>query len=148
MISNYRLFSAIAVVSLFLLALTGCGSGKSDSLAPEYKGIKFIGQGEETTDINVAIFNDLEEVVFIQTVRVIDNQPSAEKVFQAITANKDLGMNVTQNKEGHVEGVEGLNSNKEYEWRLYVDNQEDNRRLSDITLDEGQPLTLRYESVH
>lgn len=136
-------YGCLIVFIFIALSLTACGTNKGEGIAPEYHGVKYTGQGTLETKVNVVIYNE-DEVLFLQTVKVIDDHPTVWKALQAISDNAEQGMLIEKDQKGQISKVDGIENNQTKKWKLYINNILEDEDLENIGIDEEQPLTLRY----
>ncbi|MEK3838137.1 MULTISPECIES: hypothetical protein [unclassified Paenibacillus] len=143
--STQPVYSILVVVMVIALSLTACGSKKGDGISPEYHGVKYTGQGDVETKVNVVIYNE-DDILFLQTVKIIDDNPTVWKALQAISDNAEQGMLIEKNQNGQIIKVGDIKNDKEKHWKLFVNNTIEEGDIEKVGLDENQPLTLRYSN--
>lgn len=136
-------YSILVLVMVIALSLTACGTNKGDSISPEYNGVKYTGQGPLETKVNVVIYNE-DEILFLQTVKIVDDNPTVWKAMQAISDNAERGMPIEKDQKGQISKVDGIENNQNKKWKLYINNIIEDEDLENVGIDEEQPLTLRY----
>lgn len=136
-------YTILMLVMVIALSLTACGSKKGDGISPEYHGVKYTGQGALETKVNVVIYNE-DEILFLQTVKIVDDNPTVWKALQAISDNAEQGMLIEKDQKGQISKVDGIENNQTKKWKLYINNILEDEDLENVGIDEEQPLTLRY----
>ncbi|OMF88312.1 hypothetical protein [Paenibacillus sp. FSL R7-0337] len=136
-------YTILMLLMVIALSLTACGTNKGDSISPEYHGVKYTGQGALETKVNVVIYNE-DEILFLQTVKIADDNPTVWKVLQAISDNAEQGMRIEKDQKGQISMVDGIENNQTKKWKLYINNILEDEDLENVGIDEEQPLTLRY----
>ncbi|ETT38153.1 hypothetical protein C162_28584 [Paenibacillus sp. FSL R7-269] len=136
-------YTILMLLMVIALSLTACGTNKGDSISPEYHGVKYTGQGALETKVNVVIYNE-DEILFLQTVKIVDDNPTVWKVLQAISDNAEQGMRIEKDQKGQKSKVDGIENNQTKKWKLYINNILEDEDLENVGIDEEQPLTLRY----
>lgn len=136
-------YTILMLLMVIALSLTACGTNKGDSISPEYHGVKYTGQGALETKVNVVIYNE-DEILFLQTVKIVDDNPTVWKVLQAISDNAEQGMLIEKDQKGQISKVDGIENNQTKKWKLYINNILEDEDLENVGIDEEQPLTLRY----
>ncbi|MEK3760355.1 hypothetical protein MKZ07_18125 [Paenibacillus sp. FSL P4-0338] len=136
-------YTILMLLMVIALSLTACGTNKGDSISPEYHGVKYTGQGALETKVNVVIYNE-DEILFLQTVKIVDDNPTVWKVLQAISDNAEQGMRIEKDQKGQISMVDGIENNQTKKWKLYINNILEDEDLENVGIDEEQPLTLRY----
>ncbi|WP_342478997.1 hypothetical protein NYE24_14730 [Paenibacillus sp. FSL H7-0350] len=137
-------YTILMLLMVIALSLTACGTNKGDSISPEYHGVKYTGQGTLETKVNVVIYNE-DEILFLQTVKIVDDNPTVWKVLQAISDNAEQGMRIEKDQKGQISMVDGIENNQTKKWKLYINNILEDEDLENVGIDEEQPLTLRYK---
>lgn len=136
-------YTILMLVMVIALSITACGSKKGDGISPEYHGVKYTGQGALETKVNVVIYNE-DEILFLQTVKIVDDNPTVWKALQAISDHAEQGMLIEKDQKGQISKVDGIENNQNKKWKLYINNIFEDEDLENIGIDEEQPLTLRY----
>ncbi|QUL54161.1 hypothetical protein KDC22_28130 [Paenibacillus tritici] len=136
-------YGCLIVFILIALSLTACGTNKGEGIAPEYHGVKYTGQGTLETKVNVVIYNE-DEVLFLQMVKVIDDHPTVWKALQAISDHAEQGMTIEKDQKGQIVKVDEIENNQTNQWKLFINNVIEDGDITNIGIDEEQPLTLRY----
>lgn len=136
-------YTILMLVMVIALSLTACGSKKGDGISPEYHGVKYTGQGALETKVNVVIYNE-DEILFLQTVKIVDDNPTVWKALQAISDNAEQGMLIEKDQKGQIVKVDKIENNQNSQWKLFINNVIEDGDVKNIGIDEGQPLTLRY----
>lgn len=136
---------SFTVLFLVVLFLTACSKIGEDSFYPEYKGVKYSGEGTLQTEVNVAIFNE-DEVMFVQTVKIIDDHPTVWKVMQAISDHDEQGLPIEKNEKGQIFSVDGIENDEFKHWMLSINNVIEEGNTEEIEIGEEKPLTLTYTS--
>ncbi|ASA24090.1 hypothetical protein [Paenibacillus donghaensis] len=126
-----------------MLLLSACGSSNGDGLYAEYKGVKYTGEGSLVSKVAVAIQNE-EGILFIQEIKVIDDQPTVWKVLQPISEDEDLGMPIVKNEQGGIKKISTMESDELHSWELFIDNVKVDGDVSDIEVVDEQAITLNY----
>ncbi|AKG33387.1 hypothetical protein [Paenibacillus durus] len=134
---------SLTLLFVIALFLTACGRDNGDGISPEYHGVKYTGQGTLETKVNVVIYNE-DEVLFLQTVKIIDDNPTVWKALKAISDNVEQGMPIEKDQEGKIVKVDGIGNNQKNHWELFINNVIEDGDIENIGIDEEQPLTLRY----
>lgn len=104
-------YTILMLLMVIALSLTACGTNKGDSISPEYHGVKYTGQGALETKVNVVIYNE-DEILFLQTVKIVDDNPTVWKVLQAISDNAEQGMRIEKDQKGQISMVDGIENNQ------------------------------------
>ncbi|MBT2292719.1 hypothetical protein J7E73_27030 [Paenibacillus albidus] len=133
---------SLMLLFFVMMLLSACGRNSGEGISPEYNGVKYTGEGTLETKVNVVIFNE-DEVLFLQTVKIIDDRPTVWKALQAISGNAEQGMPIEKNQEGQITKVDGIENNENNQWELSINNVFEAGNTEEIAIDEEQPLTLR-----
>ncbi|WP_339220233.1 hypothetical protein [Paenibacillus sp. FSL H8-0332] len=136
-------YTILMLVMVIALSITACGSKKGDGISPEYHGVKYTGQGTLETKVNVVIYNE-DEVLFLQTVKIVDDNPTVWKALQAISDHAEQGMLIEKDQKGQIVKVDKIENNQTNQWKLFINNIIEDGDITNIGIDEEQPLTLRY----
>lgn len=87
---------------VLLVLLTACGQ-KEERTASE-DGSIYEGGGGRVTRVNVAIQNG-DRLLYIGTVRVIDDKPTVGKALMGISGNAMANLTIDTNADGQIVGV-------------------------------------------
>lgn len=134
---------SLTLLFFVMMLLSACGKNNGEGISPEYKGVKYTGEGTLETKVNVVIFNE-DEVLFLQTVKIIDDHPTVWKALQAISDNVEQGMPIEKDQKGQVTTVDGIKNDENSHWELFMNNVYEAGNTEEVAIDEEQPLTLRY----
>jgi hypothetical protein len=141
--SKKRCWRSLTLLFLIALFLTACGRHNGEGISPKYNGVKYTGDGTLETKVNVVIFNE-DEILFLQTVKIIDDHPTVWKAMQAISDNVEQGLPIDKDQKGQIIKVDGIENDENNHWVLSINNVIDAGNTEEIGIDEEQPLTLRY----
>ncbi|MCL6460204.1 MAG: hypothetical protein K6T85_19615 [Gorillibacterium sp.] len=140
-----RLAWCLILAFITILVLPACGNDDGAHYY-SYKGVTYKGQGTLETMVNVAIQNQ-EELLYVGTVKIIDDKPTIWKALEAINQQDDLALKIEKNEQGQIQKVNKEENNQESSWLLLVNNVplEGEQNLEDIEVfDEG--VTLIYQA--
>jgi hypothetical protein len=137
---------SLTLLFFTVMFLTACGKTSEEGISPKYNGVKYTGEGTLETKVSVVIMND-DEVLFLQTIKIIDDHPTAWKAMQAISDDVEQGMPIAKDKEGQIIKVADIENNEINRWVLSINNLMATGNTEEIEIDEEQPLTLSYTTI-
>lgn len=134
----------ILICTIYMvLILTACGKGTGSGVGAEYQGVKYTGHGSLETMVAVAIHNE-EEMLFVQFVKVIDDQPTVWKALKAISDNEDQGVSIEKDQEGHIIKVGNQGNDELVKWTLSLDNIPEEGDVEELNIEEDETISLSY----
>lgn len=95
-------FVRLLPLLLMVLILPACGG--TEGATPREDGSVYEGKGTLVTRVNVAIQNG-DKLLYIGTVRVIDDKPTVGKALLGISGNDMANLTIDTNADGQIVGV-------------------------------------------
>lgn len=127
-------FVRLLPLLLMVLILSACSD--TEGATPREDGSVYEGKGTLVTRVNVAIQNG-DKLLYIGTVRVIDDKPTVGKALVGISRNNMANLTIDTNEDGQIVGVreslgeqakaeqeqQDQQEHPEIKWSLSMENQ-------------------------
>lgn len=140
---KYRFGKLLLCVICTILMLTSCSRDTGSGVSAEYKGVKYTGNGSLETMVAVAIHSE-EKILFVQLVKVIDDHPTVWKTLKAISDNKDQGVLIEKDQEGHIIKIGNHENNEQVKWILSLDNNPEEGDVEELEIGDDGTISLSY----
>jgi hypothetical protein len=93
--------------------------------------------------VAVAIHSE-EKILFVQLVKVIDDHPTVWKTLKAISDNKDQGVLIEKDQEGHIIKIGNHENNEQVKWILSLDNNPEEGDVEELEIGDDGTISLSY----